>query len=399
MKFARAISTASAHAILVPRITGRGGLLWRLSLLPVVALPLFLSACEDDYSLIGAQSASTTTSGAEKSAVGFQKLATTTTSSSTTKPSRSALSTDPSLVDASCPVLEETVPRGVSCLQCMEQGAIEQRQVFLDLLRETCLKNIALSVVVDNSFSFDEAFLFQAVDALTSGGRRLFLHVYLLNGPSQRKYDTTPVLGSFTRVEPKRFRELLFSNARVERIVRKLVDRVTPAMVYALNKGAVVNLVPMLEDNLQRRSFNRLSEIILDELPAGLEVALGRNPCPRCYPGNDDYVPTGFFAEHHPELPALRFDVVDGVMSNDGVDVGFTPGEVGGRVQSLATIAGLRDTATAQNSLFLFWNAEYQGLQSSRSGISGTAVSPTDRPYAVPTQVEKNAIIQLLRGE
>lgn len=291
-----------------------------------------------------------------------------------------------------CQTLVVETPRGLSCIHCLNSNAEVQREVFLQILLDTCLKNVALSYLVDGSFGSNFAAIEEDVATLVESGRTPFIHIYLLNGPSQRRYRNTPISGLFTRVSPERFRSKLKSDGVTREQIGELVSNLVPTLNNIVARGGIVSLVPMLEDNLDDESFVALTELVLSALPADLNVSLGRNSCKGCYRGNENGLPNGLFEERHSLGSAATLK--DGVISNDGKSVAF--GNTRGI--TLTSLAKTQASAAANNSMFLFWHAPYQGLQVSNGNVTGHALSPQLRSYAVPTSEESAVLVKFLQG-
>lgn len=292
-----------------------------------------------------------------------------------------------------CSELREGPPRGLACLHCMEPGARASADAIVDLLRRSCRRTIAINYLLDGSFGFDESLLREHIETLTEGGRQLFLEIYLLNGPGQRRYQSLRYRGVHANTAPHEFRELLRSNdpATAERLT-KHTESLVDVLRYAESRGAMVLVVPMLEDNLDRESFTALLDIVMSAIPPDIPVSFGRNPCAGCTEGADSDVPDGLFRETHDAL-TTRIPVA-GVVSNDGHDycLGQDCGE--DEIPFPALMDAAR-RAGARDSVFILWSAAGQGLAG--EGNELTFRRPEERSYAVPSVEEKSLIMGFLR--
>jgi hypothetical protein len=171
-----------------------------------------------------------------------------------------------------------------------------------------------------------------------------------------------------------------------------------PYIYYARSKGAVVSLIPSLEDNLDDASFNELLKITYDEVPKELGVNFGRNSCPGCYQGNTTWAPSGVFIDQHTKDPNAV--ISNGLISNDGREYTYAaPGSAEFQRQSGLTLNDLRqvrDASAYLNSTFVLWSGKRQGLA---SYIPGTTVYPpaSERVYAMPDFDEQRALLYFLR--
>ena len=318
-------------------------------------------------------------------------LSTTTSSTetSTTRSQNSGIST----ADDTCENLITTSPRGIACLHCMQPEARTQANLIAFLLQRSCLKNIAINYLVDGTFSFDAEILYRHINILTRNGRRLFIYFYLTNGPSQRLYQETPIDALGTKTAPAKFRTLVKYDYETQYKFQLLVRRLIPFIRYASSKGAVVSLIPALEDNLDNESFDKLYQLALDALPYDISVAFGRNACEGCYSGNESGTPDGLFKEVHIAYP--KFSLEDGVVTNDGRNYSSAVNPKNKGSVSLETLAEVRDRATLLNDTFILWDAERQGITTETKSM---LVAPSDRKYIIPPMKERTEIIDFLRG-
>ena len=296
----------------------------------------------------------------------------------------------PSIAYGDCKSLRDTTPQGIACFNCLHPRAEAQAKSIAEILKKSCLKKIAISYLVDGSFG-DVSRLQMQIQNLQGEDREIFLHLYLLNGPSQRRYRSTPITGIGTQMSPIQFRKELKERGGIYMEVRQLLRRIFEPLKMISDSGVQLSIIPMLEDNLDDESFQAVAEIVQTEFK-GLSYRIGRNPCSDCYPGNGRRLPSGFFLEVHTSDP--NHVPLNGSVSNDGEDVSFD-GHEGS--QPLSTLKRVRDAARAKGTVFFLWNAEYQGLRVSGGKITGNEVSADKRPYPIPTEEEAEALTEFLK--
>lgn len=301
------------------------------------------------------------------------------------------ISADSAAQTSSCSSFVEGAPRGLSCLHCGHPRAREQALRLVEVLSQSCRRNLALTMLVDDSFSDDRDFLGELVRVSSARGSRLHLYLYLANGPWQRSYKSTPNKGIGSDMSPEEFRQRIKSDAALRNFVVERVNWAMPLVSYAQTQGAQVYIMPMLEDNLDRDSARALESLVLEAIPGNLYVALGRNPCPGCYAGNDDSVPEGLFLDQHIHSPSEPVRAPGGLITNDGADAAF-PHEAAPRgVLSFEAVLGIARRAAETNNTFVLWRKVYQGL-----GEGGVKVDPDYRTYVMPTAEDEAAILSFL---
>lgn len=297
-----------------------------------------------------------------------------------------------------CPGLLKGVPRGLSCLHCTQSEAEDQARKLAVLLFNSCLENVALTYLLDGSFSQNSLLLKEHIDLLSSNGRRPFIYIYLSNGAAQRQWDKTSFNTFGVQVKPEEFRERIFYDQDLRSEYKQIVRNLVPYIYYARSRGAVISLIPSLEDNLDDRSFNELLKITYDEVPKDVGVNFGRNPCPGCYSGNTSWAPSGVFIDQHTK--DTNGIILNGLISNDGREYSYAaPGSQEFERQSGLTLNNLRQVRDASfdaNSTFVLWSGKRQGLA---SYVPGTTVYPpaSERVYAMPDFNEQRALLYFLR--
>ncbi|MFN8392651.1 MAG: hypothetical protein U0136_20325 [Bdellovibrionota bacterium] len=294
-------------------------------------------------------------------------------------------------VPETCPALIDGPPRGLACLQCMHPRAREQAEQIALLLRRSCLKNVALNYLVDGTFAFDESVLREHIALLTENNRQLYLHLYLSNGPAQRRGGSNSENVFGIGLEPERFRSQILRDPDLQSQFKQLVTRLIPVLRDAEAHGAQVSLVPMLEDNLTKESFAKMTGLIFDALPDDLSVAIGRSPCTGCGTGSDADRPTGVFLESHSIRDASR--LTSSLITNDGDAYSFSGGD---GLLSIQELRSARDEAERRQNVFILWSAERQGFTVGENGQLQR--KPADeRNYALISPEEQSMLIDFLR--
>ncbi|MCB9030273.1 MAG: hypothetical protein H6619_04415 [Deltaproteobacteria bacterium] len=278
--------------------------------------------------------------------------------------------------------------RGYSMLYLMHPRARQTVEAQIEILLKAEIENVFLAVLTDGTFRKDFSYLSSVIRRLNVDGRNVHLLLYLTNGPTMRNYDRTPISTSFNRIEPKEFRNLIKFNPATREAFRNLVKEVRP--IFELNSSLNVRNVNyaavMLEDNLDNRSYQAMRDIAEEVL--GNLVQFVRNPCPKCYPGNEDDS-FGDIKELHETPDLAKLEQGDGY-TLDGASYKFAGEKQAG--VSIEQTKNLITTALEKNlNYFGLWRIARQGLQ------HGQNIHPDDRTYEVPTEEQAEIEIELLR--
>lgn len=298
-------------------------------------------------------------------------------------------------INDNCSQLIDGPPRGLSCLHCTQSQAREQVDEIIQVMLDSCLRNLSTAYLVDGTFEPNQQLLREHIDALTSGGRKLFLIYYFGNGPAQRRSDITDIRGFGSTIGPPEFRVWIQTDEGLRQEFVDLVQDFLPVIEYAVARGASVNVVPMLEDNLTDPPFVSFADLTRGAIPSNLPVTIGRSFCaPNCYPLNERGVPAGIVPElHTDELP---IDISNGFVSNDGFDYESpATGPNPRATTSLDALREIRDEAEALGNIFILWSAIRQGLPPGIADIKFPI--PSLRDYPTPTKAEKRELIEFLQ--
>ena len=282
-------------------------------------------------------------------------------------------------------------PRGLALLHACQPEARRQIEVLSDIVVASRVRRPALNILCSGDFGWDPEFLAALVAKYSQGGRIAHVLFYLANGPAARHWKGQCLDGFGSRLAPETFRRQIVADPLFRQSFQALVERLAPLLVQIGKAGGQAGIVPQLEDNQSDRSFAAMVDLVRTSLPPETAVRLGRNPCVGCWPGNEGRVPDRCFFEEHHHAAATDFTVEDGVVSNDGCPYAF-PGETPAFLPwlPLAYLAGVQRRAGEMGSIFLLWNAGYQGL-------GHRSDPPAQRDYVVPTAAERKILIDFLQ--
>jgi hypothetical protein len=290
--------------------------------------------------------------------------------------------------------IENQAPRGMLCLQCLSHRAPQGVTPFISLLKESCLRKPALGFVIDGTFGYNETRLIEAVQGLSEGGRKGALHLYIYNGPAQRRWQSN-VFSSFAVMDPFLFRHKILQSVETQNALRENVTKLSTVLEYAKERGVSISIAPGLEDNLGDESFAKALSIVKEAVPTGVKVRWVRSPCIRCSVGNDTSIPSGVSKETHTR--AAGFSHRNGIVSNDGEHVRFsfetTKASDGNILPLVSDLKFMVARAEKLKNTFLLWIPKYQD-----SPYGVVPRSPAIRTYRKPTVREKVEIIKLLRS-
>ena len=289
-----------------------------------------------------------------------------------------------------CTTLIDRPYRGLSCLHCMHPDAPGGAAPFVEVLQASCLKRVALAFVVDGSFGWNADEIYNAIDSLSGSGRSLWLHLYVYNGPAQRRWKSK-VFNSFAVMDPNLFRSRIVSDAGLRAQFAAIVDqRIAPIVNYAQQHGVAISLAPALEDNLDDRSFKEALGLIKANLHGVTAMRYIRSPCYRCGGGSSSNLPAGVSLEQHTLSP--RFVARNGIIHTDGEYFHFSSDVAWSSADpSLAGLTTLLSNSGARGNIFLLWMPKYQDAP---PGL--VPRSPDNRNYRIPTESERAELIKFL---
>lgn len=282
-------------------------------------------------------------------------------------------------------------PRGYVMLYLMHPKARETVEKQLTNMLRSQVNDLYLGVLVDGTFGQDFEYLSNVVQRLNTDGRTLTLTMYFASGPTMRRFDTTPVRTIFSQINPFDFRYQVENDSTIRDAVSALAQKARPVFELnrSLSKGNQNFAIPMLEDNLDRQSYQVMRALISNELQNSAQSL--RNPCLGCFSGNDAES-LGDSIEMH------RIEEFDQLSSGDGYtldgeNVAYPGEDPAGKV-SITTLRNMLDRSVLErHRYFGLWRAERQGLPDS----NGQRIHPDDRNYEIPTEEQSLLEISLLR--
>lgn len=280
--------------------------------------------------------------------------------------------------------------RGYSMLYAMHPKARKVSEIQVQNLINARIREPYIAVLIDGTFSKDYNFLKSLIKKLNRNQRILTLALYISNGPTMRKFDSTPIETDFSKIDPFEFREKIKWNSEVRLKYTKLVEEANILFSYnkSLNRKNINIAIPMLEDNLQRDSYFIMKGIVENNVFPNTIII--RNPCKGCYPGNDNDRLDANKEEHE-----MKF--FDTLTQGDGFTFdghGFNYPH-----KKFPNATSVKDTEAIMN-LSLQRGLRYVGLwQFSWQGLLNTEVTvhPNDRNYIIPTERELEYEIEVLR--
>ena len=211
--------------------------------------------------------------------------------------------------------------RGYLMLYLMHPRARETVEAQLEALRVANIEHLYLGVLIDGTFGINFPYLEDVVRRINQNNARVTLSLYLSNGSTMRRFDTTEIDTDFSQIDPIEFRDLIQSDSETRIQYLRIAQQALP--IFQLNRDlnqANVNIaVPMLEDNLTFESY--LSMRNLAQTVLGSLVQYVRNPCPGCFEGNDIEAGEDGLELHNPFMINL-LGPGDG-FSNDGTTYHF----------------------------------------------------------------------------
>lgn len=279
--------------------------------------------------------------------------------------------------------------RGYMMLALMHPAARATVENQLGAMLRAEISQLYLGVLVDGTFTLDFGYLSEVISRLSIDGRSVTLVLYFISGPSMRGYPSLPIDAGFNAISPVRFRSLIEQDAGTREEYQRMLRRAIP--VYQLNRrlspGAINIAIPMLEDNLNDRSYSAIRELTRQTLGDVAETM--RNPCPRCVSGNTS-TSFGDGIESHTTGQMAQLGPLDG-FAMDGSGYRFAEEAEGNQLNLDETRTLLTDSKARGLRFFGIWRAQRQGL------YVGPRLHPDERIYEVPSEAQLLVEIDLLR--
>ena len=284
-------------------------------------------------------------------------------------------------------------PVGLACLHCGAPGARENAFRLAEIMARSCRANLAMTMLVDGSFDDVRDQLGDVVRRATANGAKLHLYLYFSNGPWQRRIGSVPKKGIGSDITPEEFRRRISRDKVLQNIYFDRINWALPLITYSQTRGASVYVLPMLEDNFDQPTARTMEALVSTAIPDDIPIHLGRNPCPGCYAGNDESIPSEIFRDLHLSSPHDPITISGGVVTNDGANLHFAGENPEPRSFSFDQMKQAIARATANGNSFVIWRSQYQGI-----GADEVLLDPAVRSYPVPTAAEEAELVRLLTG-
>lgn len=281
-------------------------------------------------------------------------------------------------------------PRGFVLLPLMQPQARPCIEKQVDTLLKSQLRHLYITTLVDGTFSKDFDYLSEVIRRLSTEGRTLLLELYLSSGPTMRRFETTPIITPFSRINPILFRGIIQSDPTSQNAFKQIAASTKEVLMlnHSLNPANKNIICVMLEDNLNMQSYKKMRELVSGVL--GDLADFVRNPCPGCVDGNDVDSAGDGIEVHAPEG-------LNSLTSNDGVTLDGTgycyPGESssGCRISYDTMLGTLKLDALKRLRYFGLWRQD-------RQSNGNLDIPPANRSYQVPTDDQAQFDIQLLQA-
>lgn len=299
-----------------------------------------------------------------------------------------------------CPFLKDGAPVGIQCLHCMHPKAKKFTPLLTKAILNSCRKQVAVAYILDSSFGFDPEVIRAQVSKLLNNQREVYLHLYVINGPAQRRWTLKTFSGFANQIPPDIFRAQIIFDKKLRFNYSKLVSRIAPLVSEMIALGVHVSVCPMLEDNLSNQAFDSILTLTRDTLLQN--VTYFRSVCGDCYAGNETGVPPGVKMEIH--RISKGFSLKDGIISNDGWGYVYfsnadkvilqNPVIHSDRKESVVSLNDLRPILKRSrqlNNIFLLWISKYQ-----QTYPGSRSLPPSKRNFPRPKDSELNSISSFL---
>jgi|GEM_PF-4749155 len=275
--------------------------------------------------------------------------------------------------------------RGYAMLYLMHPNAKKTVEQELRIILQSKIKNIYLSVLIDGTFGLNLEYFKEVLYRLNTNNRKIYLSIYLSNGSTMRRFDTTKINTAFSKIDPIKFREKILTNKQLQNSFISYIENANIIFQFnkELNSNNINNAVVMLEDNLDLKSYKFLYNLSKDLLVKGTLIT--RNPCPKCYQGNNDDSLNSILELHDPNH-IERLEAGDGfTIDGTGIKYNNSNGLTDLEIKSLLDIAKEKKLR-----YFGLWRKE-------RQGIGKGFIHPDNREYEIPNQNQIENEINLLR--
>lgn len=287
--------------------------------------------------------------------------------------------------------------RGYAMLYAMHPRARQLVEQQVQALIDARIRQPYISVLIDGTFGQDFEYLKGVINRLSTNGRALTLALYLTNGPTMRRYDTTPIDVLFTKYEPGIFRDLIVNDSGVRNMYAGVVRKAKELFdSHIANDPQSRNVaIVMLEDNLDYRSYAAMRTMAGEQLGDG--VTFTRNPCVGCYSdGLSDGDTQGDQRELH-RTEDFRYLTKGDGYTLDGVgfeypDTDDADSESPNSISSDGVLQMMSEAYARDFAFVGLWRHGWQGV---REGVANK--HPDERTYVLSTPAQVQFEISALR--
>lgn len=281
--------------------------------------------------------------------------------------------------------------RGYAMLYALHPRARALVEQQVRTLIQARIRQPYVGILIDGTFTQNFDVIKSMINRLSADGRELTLALYIANGATMRKWDSTPIDALFTKFEPTYFRSMIMydetTRARYTQALRQAKDLfLTNIQGHPLNKNVAII---MLEDNLDHASYRAMRDMAGQQL--GDLVTYVRNPCAGCYEGNDAD-PQGDSREEH------RTEYFDSLARGDeftldGEGFRYPDGSGSSSGMSSDELLGLIERGFTRGlRYFGLWRHGWQGV------VEGVAnVHPDERFYQTSNAAQLEFEVTALR--
>lgn len=283
--------------------------------------------------------------------------------------------------------------RGYAMLYAMQPQARAVVESHVATLLSAQVREPYIGVLVDGTFKLDLEYLKTVISRL-SVDRNLTLELYLSNGATQRKFETTSIGAPFVDINPVVFRKTFKFDEGLKREFSVIAARARDLFQYSSQRNSAnQHLVSvMLEDNLDVNAYRAMRDVAARQLDG--TGSFIRSTCFRCFAKDDpdsDTDTAGDAREEHTVAGMRELRRGDG-FTLDGTGFRY-PGDTSSLGSSSDEVKNLiRDGYAKGLRFFALWRHSWQGADA-----SGDNPHPEDRNYVVSTPEQEAFELELLR--
>lgn len=274
--------------------------------------------------------------------------------------------------------------RGYTMLYAMQAEARPVVEAHVQTMLASRIRELYIGVLIDGTFGRDFAYLKDVITRLSSDEQTLTVALYLTNGPTMRKGDSTPVEALFSRIDPVAFRQRIRRDQQLRAQFLAVTLQAKDIFLFnqSLSPGNTNIAIVMLEDNLDVFAYRSMREIAAEQL--GSIAGFIRNPCLGCSEdkGSDDDTLGDPREEHQLE----RFGILKrgDAYSFDGVGFRY-PASEGDGVPAERVAEIMRNSFEKGLRYVGLWRHEWQGV---KEGVPNKATAERNYIPSNPDQQE-----------